>query len=178
MLLAHVPFEVPTMWKVIEPWQLQQLQRLAALDPERVESMLNTLWNSYPGLYEELAVSAVDQEALAVDACAHRMGVEAEEVRRQVFAFRTTSAHDERMVVHDGPIARLTEGQVAVWEVVREYRKLGSVERLAASFPSLTHRELAAALKYAEANPEEIESQITRYEEVLGKRRSEYPYAR
>lgn len=166
------------MWKVIEPWQLAQMQRLAALDPERVETMLNTLWNSYPGLYEELAVSAVDQDALGVEACAERIHVAAAEVERQVFAFRTNAVRPDLMVVLDGTVARLSEGRVAVWEVVREYRKLGSVERLAASFPSLTQRELAAALKYAEANPEEIESQISRYEEVLGKRRAEYPFAR
>jgi uncharacterized protein (DUF433 family) len=167
------------MWKVIEPWQLAQLQRLSTLDPERVETMLNTLWNSYPGLYEELAVGAVDQDALGVEACAERIHVEADEVERQVVAFRTNAAsRPEFMVVHDGAVARLSEGRVAVWEVVREYRKLGSVERLAASFPSLTQRELAAALKYAEAHPEEIETQISRYEEVLSKRRTEYPFAR
>ncbi len=166
------------MWRVIEPWQLQQLQRMASLDPERVETVLNTLWNSYPGLFEELAVSAVDHEALTLDECAERIGTDSAEVGRQLFAFRTTCVREDRLVVLDGTVARLSEGQVAVWEVVREYRKLGSVERLAAAFPSLTQRELAAALKYAEANPEEIEAQITRYEEAVGKRRAEYPFAR
>ncbi|MGV3615480.1 MAG: DUF433 domain-containing protein [Fimbriimonas sp.] len=166
------------MWRVIEPWQLAQLQRMAALDPERVETVLNTLWKSYPGLFEELAVSAVDQRDLSVDACADRIDVDAAEVERQLFAFRNTSVRPDRLVVHDGTVARLSEGQVAVWEVVREYRKLGSVERLAASFPSLTHRELAAALKYAEAHPDEVEAQIERYETALGKRRAEYPFAR
>jgi uncharacterized protein (DUF433 family) len=67
---------------------------------------------------------------------------------------------------------------VAVWEIVREYRKIGSVERLERSFPSLTRGELAAALKYAEHNPEEIENRILRYEDVRHRRLLQYPYAR
>lgn len=165
------------MWRLVEPWQLQQLKRLSNLDPERVETILNTLWNSYPGLYEELAVSAVDQEMLSVEGCAQRIGVTEQEVERHLITYREQTVRPESAVVRDGKVARLHDGQVAVWEVVREYRKLGSVERLTASFPSLTPRELAAALKYAEANPEEIESQISRYEEMLSKRRTEYPFA-
>lgn len=165
------------MWNVIEPWQLQQLQRLASMDPERVETILNTLWRQYDGLFAELAVLATDQEELSVERCAQLLGVSPEEVERRMLAFRV-AVRNERAVVHDGTVARLHEGRIPVWEVVREYRKLGSVERLAESFPSLTQGELAAALKYAEANPEEIEGQIARYEEVLVKRRAEYPFAR
>lgn len=167
------------MWRLMEKWQLPQLQRLAAQDPERVESMLNALWQSYPGLYQEMAIAAVDQGALSAEACAERLGTDEREVQRQVRAYRESMRlAADRYLVRDGAVARLSEGGVAVWEVVREYRKLGSVQRLAESFPSLTQRELAAALKYAEANPEEIESQISRYEEVRSKRRAEYPYAR
>jgi uncharacterized protein (DUF433 family) len=165
------------MWNLIQPWQIKQLQRLASMDPERVETMLNTLCRQYDGLFGELAILATDQEEISVERCAQILGLTQDEVESRLHAFRM-AIRTERAVVHDGTVARLYEGRVPVWEVVREYRKLGSVERLSESFPSLTQGELAAALKYAEANPQEIEGQIARYEEVLVKRRAEYPFAR
>ena len=168
------------MWARLEPWQLRQLQRLAALDPERIEAVLNTVWAQYPNLYRETAIAAVDQEELGVHECADRLGIYPDEVEAQVIAFRHNTVAYDRAVVLDEctRVARLLEGQVAVWEVVREYRKLGSVERLKESFPMLPEGELAAALKYAEAHPQEIEALIGEYESVLAKRRAEYPFAR
>jgi len=160
----------------MEPWQLRQLERLAQFDPERVETVLNTVWHSYPGLLNELAILAVDQEALSVERCAELCGVDASEVEARLIAFRRRDSRAD--VVVEGNIARLRDGQVAVWEIVREFRKLGSVERLAETFPTLTHGQLAAAIKYAESHPEEVEDQIQRYERVLEKRRAEYPFAR
>jgi uncharacterized protein (DUF433 family) len=168
------------MWTLLEPWQITQLQRLAAHDAERVETVLNTLWRQYPGLLEELAISAVDQEELGVEECASLLRMDIDAVNQRLAAFRKRAIDPETTIVLDDltSVARLSEGQVAVWEVVREYRKLGSVERLASAFPGLTEPELAAALKYADGNPEEIEALILRYEEALTRRRSEYPYAR
>ena len=169
------------MWTKFEPWQLAQLQRLGLLDPERVETILNTVWRSYPGLLEDLAIAAVDQEQLSVEACAEQLVIDVAHVEERLIEFRQKNARFDYdwAVVFDGRshIARLAESQVAVWEIVREYRKLGSVERLTESFPSLPKSELAAALVYAEQNPSEIEQQIARYEETIQKRRSEYPYA-
>ena len=76
------------MWARLEPWQLLQLQRLAKLDPQRVEMILNTLWNRYQGLYTELAVSAVDQEMLSVGDCAERLSVPAEQIEKDLVDFR------------------------------------------------------------------------------------------
>jgi uncharacterized protein (DUF433 family) len=168
------------MWTVFEPWQLNQLQRLAALDPERAESILNTLWNSYPGLMDDLAIAAVDQEQLSVDRCAQQLGVAPDEVEARLVAFRQRHVRLEKSTVVDEstPVAKLVEGGVAVWEVVRAYRRLGSVERLVEAFPSLSTNELAAALTYAERHPAEIEQQISKYEEAVQKRRAEYPFAR
>jgi uncharacterized protein (DUF433 family) len=168
------------MWRVLEPWQLQQLQRLAAADPERVETVLNTLWNGFPELFRDLATAAVDQQELSVDRCASLLDVEPEAIEERLEAVRKRELRVDHAVVHDelGNVARLAECRVAVWEVVREFRKLGSVERLTEAFPWLSTGELAAALGYAEQNPAEIEDQISQYESVLEKRRAEYPFAR
>ncbi len=167
------------MWHVLEPWQFTQLKRLATFDPERVETTMNTIWNAYPGLFEEVCVSAVDQEQLTVARCAEILGIAESRVEEHLHDFRSRPPQPAAAVVRDErAVARLAEGHVAVWEIVREYRKLGSVERLVDSFTSLSRGELAAALKYAEQNPREIEEQIARYEELLAKRRAEYPFAR
>ena len=166
------------MWNVLAPWQLCQLQRLADSDPERAETALNTLWRTSPGLFEELAISAVDQEQLGVAEAAELLGCTGEQVVERIVAYRQRNVRHAIVIDGQNSIARLSEGRVTVWEVVREYRKLGSVERLTQSFPGLTEGELAAALRYAEAHPQEIEEQISRYENILGKKRAEYPFAR
>lgn len=170
------------MWTKFESWQLAQFQRLGQLDPERVETILNTVWHSYPGLMRDLAIAAVDQEQLSVEACACLLDCSTEDVEARLIEFRQKSAkfdYDWAVVMDDSThVARLAESQVAVWEIVREYRKLGSVERLTETFPSLPKSELAAALVYAEQNPGEIESQISRYEEIIQRKRSEYPFMR
>lgn len=166
------------MWVRIEDWQLAQLERLSQLDPERVETMLNTLWNSYPGLLEELATLAVDKGQITLEAFAVASGISVEEAETRLHAFRNAGFRLETAVVHSQNIARLAKGQVAVWEVVREYRKLGSVEMLKTVFPGLSESELASALRYAERNPDEIQAQIDDYERMLARRRAEYPFAK
>ena len=167
------------MWHVLEPWQFTQLKRLASFDPERLETTLNLVWNAYPGLFEEVCVSAVDQEQLTVARCAEVLGTDEGRVEELLHQFRSRPPQPAATVIRDErAVARLAEGHVAVWEIVREYRKLGSVERLVDSFQSLSRGELASALKYAEQNPAEIEALISKYEELLAKRRAEYPFAR
>lgn len=160
---------------------MPQLQRLAKLDPERVETILNTLWRQYPSLFAEMAVSAVDQEQLSVDECAQLLDLDAGDVEERLIAYRRAVLPIDCAVVHDDSakhIARLANGQIPVWEIVREYRKVGSVERLRESFPGVAESELAAALRYAQENRDEIEASINEYEEVLARRRSVYPFAR
>lgn len=169
------------MWAKLEPWQLLQLQRLAKLDPERVESLLNTLFHQYPSLFGELAIAAVDQEQLTIGECADRLGITEDlvEQRRAEWHRRLVSTTDTAVVVHEGtkPVARLAEGHLAVWEVVREYRKVGSVEALRNSFPGVSEVELAGALRYAQDHTQEIEDHIQAYEKLLALKRAEYPFA-
>lgn len=168
------------MWARLESWQLPQLQRLSKLDAERVEALLNTLWHQYPGLYEELAIAAVDQEMLSVEDCAERLGKPIWVIEERLLQFRRAEVSVESAVVHDDTvkhIARLANGQVAVWEVVREYRKLGSLDALRSSFPAISEGELAAALRYAQEHAEEIQRLIDEYEGVLALRRASYPFA-
>jgi uncharacterized protein (DUF433 family) len=108
------------------------------------------------------------------------LDIESSQVEERLIAFRR-SVSVETAVVHDHSskhVARLVSGQIAVWEIVREYRKLGGLERLRESFPGVAESELAAALRYAQEHPEEIEALIEEYESVLALRRSVYPYAR
>jgi uncharacterized protein (DUF433 family) len=144
--------------------------------------MLNTLWNSYPGLLDELAIAAVDQEQLSVDDCAKLLGKDVQAVEQRLVEFRQghSAVVSELAVVigENSSIAKLADSHVAVWEVIREYRKLGSVERLTEAFPSLPKSDLAAALVYADQNPAEIEEQMSKYEEILQKKRVEYPFMR
>jgi len=169
------------MWAKYEPWQLQQLQRLAKLDPERVESLMNLLFRQHPGLYGDLAIAAVDQEQLTVPECADRLNLDEHviEEKRSVWRRALVSNIDSAVVIHEGtkPVARLAEGHLAVWEVVREYRKVGTLDALRDSFPGISEVELASALRYAQEHPGEIEDQIQAYEKMLAVKRAEYPFA-
>lgn len=167
------------MWAKHEAWQLGQLHRLAGLDPERVETVLNTLWIQYPALYAELAILAVDQEQLSISECAERLGITPDEVEEKLITFRRAAPLEVALVEDRGGknVARIADYGIAVWEVVREFRKLGSVERLKESFPAVPEGQLAAAIRYAQANPKEIEELICEYEEMMTKLRQEYPFA-
>lgn len=177
--LRLVQTHVPTRsWSTFAPWQASQLLRLASFDPERAETIMNTLWAMYPSLRAELAISAVDAGELTVTEAAETLGIEIDEVERKLEAFqmqRRECAHSRIIETQRGPC--VDEAHVAVWEIVREYRKLGSVERLTEAFPSLTHGQLGAALAYARAHPEEIELAIARYEETRQRKREEYPFS-
>ncbi len=169
------------MGMTLEPWQLTQLQRLERLDPERTERVLNTLWEAHPELFEDLAVAAVDQEMLTVEGCAELLGYESDEIEHRLLEYRgRTQTAGCRIVLDEerGNVARLAEARIPIWEIVREFRKLGSVELLREAFPFLTPSELVAAMRYAEAHPSEIEAQIQQFESLIERRKTEYPFAK
>ncbi len=164
----------------LETWQLAQLQRMANCEPEKVEGLLNTLWSSHPGLFDELAIAAIDQEMLTVDEGSKLLSLNESEIEERLLEYRQRSKNYETVVIHDEmrKAACLSQGGIPVWEVVLEYRKLGSVDMLKAAFPSLTEGDLTSALKYAETHSEEIEHCISDYELIRARRKAEYPFSR
>jgi len=165
------------MWTTLENWQLNQLQRLALLDPERVEALLNHLYELEPTLLQELAISAVDQDELSVEQCACLTGLEDDQVRQQLRSMQSKEIRQEAVVYvdEDRHLARMVKGGVAVWEIVRIYRQRRSADAVLDAFPSLGMNELIAALAYADVNSVEIDGQIERYEAVRQRKLAEYP---
>jgi uncharacterized protein (DUF433 family) len=77
-------------------------------------------------------------------------------------------------------VARVQGSVVAVWEIVRAFRKSGSVQALMAVFPGLTEREIRAALAYAGREPDEVGAQIQAFEDFrsqMNRRRDSHEFA-
>ncbi len=138
-----------------EDWQLEELGRLAQTNPRRLESVLNNLWVANPGLHEELKARASLANVSSTELPA--------------FALVETGG---------ASCARLSESRIAVWEIIRAYRRAGSIDKLHADFPQVELGELQAALDYGVENKVEVDLLIARYEAMLEQRRSQYPYAR
>jgi uncharacterized protein (DUF433 family) len=77
-----------------------------------------------------------------------------------------------------GRRARIAGTGIDVWEVVREYRANGGdLATLRQAFHWLQERQLQAALRYAEAYPDEIEQRLARESSLTPERIWEqYPY--
>lgn len=167
------------MAKPLSQWALCELCRLADRDPQRGDRIVEALWAAHPRLLNELAISAVDHNEITAEEAAEVLNVSADEVRSRVDTFRQAARPTAPIVEDDETgVARLAEGHVPVWEVVREHRKVGSLEALATAFPALTQDELNAAILYGNEHPEEIQGLIERYEGMKDRKRSEYPYAK
>lgn len=156
-----------TMMRAFESWQIEQLGRVGEIDPARLEELLQALWNRYPYLYEELAIGAVDRGTLSLEDAALKLGISADTLQEKLEHFHTTGDH--RIAVHGG-VARLVSSQVAVWEVYRDFERSGNLDHLMTNFPGIPISELKAALRYAEAHPEEIHALIDRYESTYRNR--------
>jgi uncharacterized protein (DUF433 family) len=179
VLSAALRNRAPKMWNPFEKWQLNQLSKLSNLDQQRVETMLNTLYRQYPDLFQELVIMAVHANEITIERGAELLQMPTAEIdaRVQVYRRQEAVAIQEIKLDQDSRIARLQSGGVAIWEIVRELRKLGSVDRIESSFPALTKKDIAAALRYAQLHPEEIERQIKDYEDSLSRKRIVYPHA-
>jgi len=167
-----------TVWTRLEPWQLTQICRLAKYDPERVETIFNTIWAMYPNLRWDLAIGAVEQSELTVEEAAEHFQVPVGEIEKRLEAHcRALSEWGQAEILETERGAKVEDTQVCVWEIIREYRKIGSMEALRESFPGLSTAQLGAAINYAREHPAEIESLISAYEEVQARKREEYPFA-
>jgi uncharacterized protein (DUF433 family) len=139
-------------------WQLAELLKLGGRDRDRAERALNAVWSAMPGLYEELAASA----GLSFD-------FEDSPKACPTYALVETV---------ESSVARLTESRIAVWEIVREHRRSGSMDELTVAFSSLDRGELEAAIDYGQQHREEIDLLIERYESMIEHRRAQYPNTR
>ena len=150
-----------------ESWQVDQLARLGETNPQRLEELLQALWNRYPFLYEELAIAAVDRGSLSPEDAAQKLGISPTLLQEKLVHYHDTGDH--RIAVKDG-VARLVSSQVAVWEVYRDFERSGNLDHLMSTFPGIPISELKAALRYAECHMEEIHGLIERYENAYRNR--------
>lgn len=150
-----------------ESWQVDQLARLGETNPQRLEELLQALWNRYPFLYEELAIAAVDRGTLSRDDATSKLGLSKDMLEQKLEHYHDTGDH--RIAVKGG-VARLVSSQVAVWEVYRDFERSGNLDHLMSTFPGIPISELKAALRYAESHMEEIRQLIERYEDAYRNR--------
>lgn len=158
------------------PW-LEQLQLLLRTCPDRVERALTKLWEADPDLHRDLAVGAVDHGRISPEDGAACLGVEAGELERLLDEYRRNQRESTGVVEKRGGTAFISGTQVAVWEVVRAYRRFGNLDLVLEGFPILSPAAVQAALRYAESHHEEVETAIAGYEQRVARRRNEYPFA-
>lgn len=152
-----------------DTWMIAQVQRLANTRPERLTVILSQLKESLPEAYEELPLTALEHGDLTLSDCAGRLGVDQAELQIKQESYRTLlcEANEFPMIAKDSQgTARVKGTMVAVWEIVRKFRKAASVLDLKESFPSLTELELRSALAYAGRHPDEVQAHIAAYEEL------------
>jgi uncharacterized protein (DUF433 family)/predicted HTH domain antitoxin len=164
------------MWTPLEHWQVVQLERLSSVEHDRVESALNTLWDAHPDLLRDVTVAAIEEGQVTLERGAQLLKVDLAEAERLVADYRRRALRRCCVVVCDGSVAKLADGGLPVWEVIRVYRRLGSFEKLQDAFGNLSRQTLESALAYAAANSAEIENQIAKYEHLIERRRAEYPF--
>jgi uncharacterized protein (DUF433 family) len=165
------------MWTPLEPWQVVQLERLSAVDHDRIESALNSVWEAHPDLLREVTLGAVDEGQISSERGQQLLNINEDELTSRVADYRRRALKRCCVVVCDGAVAKLADGGLPVWEVVRVYRRLETFEKLQEAFGNLSRQTLESALEYAAHNAAEIEDQISKYEQLLERRRAEYPFA-
>lgn len=162
-----------------EMWLVDQLRRMAKTQPERFEGFALRLKQALPNEYEELALMALDDGGLSNAECAVALEIGEEELDVRFEGFRNNNDDMPDGVIERDTqgVARVVDTQVAVWEIVRVFRRAGSVTALKETYNALSERELRAALAYAGSNPDEVCLCIEQYEAVVNRKREAYPFA-
>ncbi len=162
-----------------DAWLADQLKRMAKTQPERFEGFVRLFKQALPAEYEELALMALDEGGITCAECAATLHIGEPEVDVRLEGFRNSSDDlpDGLIVKDDHGVARIVDTHVAVWEIVRVFRRVGSVTELKEAYSSLSERELRAALAYAGNNPDEISVGIAQYEAIVQRKREAYPFA-
>lgn len=162
-----------------EPWQAAEIARLAKSRPDQFQRLISVIQVHAPEVYEQLAIMAVEHGGMSSSECAACLETDEQAVDFRLEIYRRDASEGDSTVLitsDKSGTARLAASQITVWEVVREYRKLGSVERLKSAFPSLSESELRAALVYAGRNPDEIGAKLMQYEEHIQRTKAAYPF--
>lgn len=166
------------MIKTMEPWLLPQLRRMAITHPERLDAVLQEVIDNHPELFEELAIIALDSGDLTPGQAAEVLATDPQKVEELLKQYRQKAAESVGVLIGKDiqGVARVPGKHVTVWEIVRAYRKMGSVAALRAMLPGLSEDEVRAALAYAGENPDEIGAQIREYEALVERTRAAYPF--
>lgn len=142
---------------------------MARTRPERLTAILSQLRFCYPEAYEELLLTALEHGDISIEDCAKDLDLDPAELvmRQEAFRLQLSESLESPAISRDAQgTARVKGTMIAVWEIVRRFRKTASVSELREAFPSLTELELRSALAYAGRNPDEVQGQIAAYEEV------------
>lgn len=148
-------------------WILPQLKRLSRMKPAAFEGLVSHLREFHPSLYEELCLMAVEHGDMEYADCAVCLATDFSALAVRLEIYRSDTGNDDRAILieaDESQVAKLVDSGIFVWEIVREYRRLGSLDALKSAYASLTEAELRAALRYADRNPQEIEAKIGEYE--------------
>jgi uncharacterized protein (DUF433 family) len=145
-------------------WPISQLVNLVKHSPQAGAPVVQFLKNSCPETYQQLAILALDSGEISLAEVAKELGIPESTVANLYENYVREQSSERRNISKLDGVAILTSCRVAVWEVEREYRRAGSIEALESLFPGIPPRELRCAIKYAAANSEEVEAQISRFE--------------
>lgn len=151
-----------------EHWILPQLKRLARTKPQSFDSLVVHLREFHPGVYEELCLMAVEHGDIEPADCAVCLATDVSHLAVRLEIYRAGAGSDDSAILIETDshgVASLVDSQIRVWEIVREFRRLGSLGDLKEAYASLTESELRAAIRYAERHSDEIEAKIRAYED-------------
>lgn len=152
----------------LEPRLLPQLERFARSRPERLAQLLARLREDAPEIFEELVLTGLEHGDISPEEGALILNLSPEDLadRQERYRAAISEGEEASLIVRDrAGIARVAGSIIAVWELVRAFRKAGTVAALHKLFPSLTETELRAALAYAGRHPEEVQARILAYEQ-------------
>lgn len=151
---------------------------MSAADPERFDLLVDHLRTFQPELFEDLALTALDEGDLSEEACAVVLSTDLSSLTERLETYRESdNGNPIAIALDDFGVARLTRSRLAVWEVVREYRLAGSLDSTEATFAGITPAEVRAALKYAEQHEEEINKRIAAYDDFQERAKAAYPFS-
>lgn len=158
-------------------WQLRQLQALSHSRPDRIATALETLFESHPDVHCDVVIGGLQDEAISVEEAASELNVNFEQLEtlRQEYLDRNRMLEHPEIEHHQNRPATLVGNGLAVWEVVREYRRSACSDTFRAALPSVSKAQLEASLAYASTHKDEIDELIRQYESFKSIRTSEYP---